>query len=97
MEFCILLISGHYNKPPLILGEIHTNIRSQAVLFFCDPSQRVVILYLLLICDPSQRVAILYLLLICDPSTGRYTVFAFFCIFFKTVPDTHVHMHLVLT
>ena len=79
MEFCILLISGHYNKPPLLLGEIHTNIRSRAVLIFCDPlllylllicnlSQRVAILYLFLFCDPSQRVAILYLLLICDPS-----------------------------
>ena len=68
MQFGILLISGHYNKPILILGDIHTNMRSQAVLFFCDPSQRVAVLYLLLICDTSQWVAILYLLLNCDPS-----------------------------
>ena len=71
MEFCILLISGHYNKPPLIVGEIHTNIRSRAVLIFCDPLRYTVFAFNLqpastgrytvfaLICNPSQQVTIL--------------------------------------
>ena len=54
-------------EPPHFQTSLRACIGSRAVLYFCDPSQRLVILYLLLICDLYQGFAILYLLV--------YTVF----------------------
>ena len=63
MEFCILLISGHYNKPPLILGEIHTK------LYEAEQSQSIA--------TPPKGPCTIFAFNLRPVSTGRYTVFAF--------------------